>query len=104
MPAYIARYSGTKRFAGLYAAETDRGLYFLIDEEDDPGDYEFAEMPRGYGVQFRKGDWVVRYRIGSGDEALSAALANVDRIYMTSELRGALADGKGLRWRRLYED
>jgi hypothetical protein len=31
-------------------------------------------------------------------------LANVDRIYMTIDLRGALADGKGLRWRRLYED
>ena len=104
MPTYILRYKGADEFVGLYAADTDYDLFDLIDEETDPVDYEFAPVHFGYGMEFRKGGWPISYKIGSGDEALGAALASVDNIYFTEELVGALIDGEGLTWRIFPED
>jgi len=104
MPALILRYAGTKLFAGLYSAETDDELFDLIDEETDPGDYQYAVLPRGYGIEFRKGDRTIKYKIGKGPDALDAALSTTDGIYMTENLGLALSSGTGLKWRKLYED
>ena len=56
MSAYILRIAGTKRFIGLYATEHVDDLCFLIDEGTDPGDYEYAILPSGFGIEFRKAD------------------------------------------------
>ena len=104
MPAYILRSAGTKRLIGLYAAENEADLCFLIDEETDPGDYEYAILRGGFGIELRKADhWPIRYKIGSGRKALGRALHKVDYVYMTSELLDALADGDNLTWIALAE-
>jgi hypothetical protein len=79
-------------------------LFDLIDEETDPGDYEYTVLRHDYGIEFRKGEWTVHYKIGKGAKALSAALSKADGVYMTEALLDALVSGKGLKWRRLYED
>ena len=79
-------------------------LCFLIDEETDPGDYEYAILPSGFGIEFRKADhWPIRYRIGSGGKALDRALEKLDYVYMTFALLDALADGDNLTWIDLAE-
>ena len=55
MPAYLVRYADTKHFAGFYAADIKDDLFYLIDEETDPGDYEYALIESGFGIEFRKG-------------------------------------------------
>ena len=104
MPACILRYAGTKRFAGLYAAETEDELFDLIDEETDPGDYEYAVVGRGYGIEFRKGERSVRYKIGTGYDALHEALSKADGVYLTEGVQAALANGDRLKLKKLYED
>ena len=59
MPAYLLRYAGTDHFAGFYAADNQDHLFFLIDEETDPFDYEYAVVKYGYGIEFRKRGWNV---------------------------------------------
>ncbi len=104
MPAFILRYAGTRDFAGFYAAETEDDLFDLIDEETDPGDYEYAVIRSGYGIELRKGEWPIRYKIGRGEKALYAAFSKADGVYMTEALLDALVSGTDLTWRQLYED
>jgi hypothetical protein len=104
MPAYILRIANTKRFIGLYAADNEDDLCFLIDEETDPGDYEYAILRGGFGIELRRADHrPIRYRIGRGSEALARAREKLDYVYMTSELLGALAYGDNLTWIALAE-
>jgi len=104
MPAFILRCKDTEELFGLYAADTKYDLFDLIDEENDPFDYEFAALRFGYGIEFRKGEWPISFKIGSGDEALGAALASLDDIHFTGALEMALVDGEGLTWRSFPED
>jgi hypothetical protein len=87
---------------GFYAADTENDLFDLIDPETNPEDYEYAVIPEGYGIEFRKGPWPVKFRIGT--KALNKALGKADSVYLTEEVFYALADGKDLTWHRLYED
>ena len=105
MPAYLLRSATSKRFIGLYAADNERDLSFLIDEETDPGDYEYAVFPSGYGIQFRKADHApVRCRIGSGRRGPGPSFRMVDYVYMTSALLDVLSDGDDdLTWIALAE-
>ena len=65
MPAFILRYPGTNRLAGLYAADTENDLFDLIDQETGPSDYEYTIIPEGFGIEFRKRGWTVKYTIGT---------------------------------------
>jgi hypothetical protein len=99
MPAYILRSAGAKRLIGLYAADNEADLCFLIDEETDPENYEYAIFPSAYGIQFRKADHApVRFKIGSGGKALDRAFRMVDYVYMTSALLDALSGSDDLTW------
>jgi hypothetical protein len=100
MPAYILRYTGTKYFAGLYAADNEDQLYFLIDEQADASDYEYAIVRRGLGIEFRSGERNIRYKIGKGHKARVDAFSETDGLYLTEGLCLALDSGKGLVWHR----
>jgi hypothetical protein len=103
MPAYVLRYRGTNTLAGLYAADNPTLLGDLIDQETDPGDYEYAIVPEGFGIEFRtRKGWTVDFTIGGTGEQLGAALAKVKHIYMTDELLSALVGYGKLRWRRIF--
>ena len=104
MPAYLLRIAGTKQFVGFYAAESEDELFFLIDEETDPYEYEYAIVEYGFGLEFRKRGWNVRYKIGRGAKALAAALGKADGVYITEAARYALTSGVGLTWKRLFQD
>ena len=101
MPAFILRCTGSNGFFGFYAADTENDLF---DQETNPEDYEYAVIREGYGIEFRKGPWPVKYRIGSGPKAPDKALGKADSIYLTEEVSYALSYGKDLTWRRLYEN
>ena len=58
----------------------------------------------GFGLEFRKRGWNVRYKIGSGAKALAAALGKADGVYITEAAYYALTSGDDLTWRRLYQD
>jgi hypothetical protein len=103
MPAFLLRYAGTKHFAGFYTAETEDALYDLLDQESDAGDYEYTIIREGFGIEFRKGEGNVKYKIGTGYKAFEAATSKADWVYMTDPLRDAVTRGKGLKWRKLYE-
>ena len=100
MPAFILRYIGTNRLAGFYAADNERQLFYLIDQETSPGDYEYAIISEGYGIEFRRGHATVDV----GDENIQEALAGASRIYMTDELQSALTGDEELVWHRFFED
>lgn len=105
MLSVILRYTGTKQFAGLYAAKDEYDLYDLIDQEHTASDYEYAVVPTGFGIEFRKGGYrTVKYKIGGGGKALTAAFAKADYIYLTGEVAYALTTGEGLKWRGLFQD
>jgi hypothetical protein len=104
MPAYLLRRATGKRFIGLYAADNERDLSFLVDEETDPGAYEYAVFRSGYGIQFRKGDHTpIPFKIGSGGRVLDGAFLLVDYIHMTSVLLDALSGSDDLTWVGLAE-
>lgn len=103
MPAYILRYTGTKFLAGFYAAESEYQLFDLIDEETDPSDYQYAVVRQGFGIQFWKEGEAVGYQIGTGDEALSEALASATTVPVTHELAMAMLDDEELTWRTLFQ-
>jgi hypothetical protein len=103
MPAYILRYRGTNTLAGIYAADNLTLLGMLIDQETDPGDYEYAIIGEGLGLEFRtRKDRTVKFTIGGTDENPGAALAKAKHIYMTDELLSALVGHDKLRWRRIF--
>ena len=102
MPAYLLRYAGTDHFAGFYAADSQDHLFFLIDEETDPFEYEYAVVKYGYGIEFRKRGWNVKYKIGKGERALATALGKADGVYITEAAYYALISGEDLTWQRLH--
>ena len=104
MPAYLVRFADTKTFAGFYAADSKDDLFDLIDEETYPGDYESALIKPGFGIAFRKDDWAVKYKIGSGAKALAAAFGKADTLYITDVAHRGLTRGEDLVWKRLYQD
>ena len=104
MPAYLLRIAGTKHFVGFYAADSEDDLFDLIDEETDPGDYEYAVVKYGFGIEFRKDGWNVKYKIGRGAKALATALDKADVVCITDVAYYALISGEDLTWRRLYQD
>ena len=104
MPAYVVRIKGTKRLFGLYAVEREDDLFYLLDEETDPFDYEFAIVSSGYGIQFRKGEWPIKLKIGSGGDTLHHALSGADNVYLTEALSLALTVPGLLTWRRFPAD
>jgi hypothetical protein len=69
------RFSGTNILAGFYAAPGRVQLSMLIDEENDPSDYECAVVRDGYGIEFRKAGGPVNLIIGDwqASEMLEAA-------------------------------
>ena len=104
MPAYLLRIAGTKRFVGFYAADKEDHLFDLIDEDTDPGDYEYAVVRYGFGIEFRKDGWPVKYKIGQGGKELATALDKADAVYVTDVAYYALTTGEDLTWKRLYQD
>ena len=56
----------------------------------------------GYGIEFRKRGWNVKYKIGRGARALAAALGKADGVYITEAAYYALTSGEGLTWQRLH--
>ena len=67
MLAVVLRYVGTRQLAGFYAAVNEDRFYDLIDQEHNAGDYEYAVISTGFGIEFRKGEYrTVKYKIGTG--------------------------------------
>jgi hypothetical protein len=102
MPACILRFAGTKSLVGFYAADSENDLFDLVDEETSPGDYEYAILRYGYGLEFRVDGDPVEYEIGT-EEELGAAIKG-SQLYLTSGLAYALATGERLIWRRFFQD
>ena len=75
MPAYILRFAGTSKLAGLYAADSEGALFRLIDYETNPSNFEYATLgEEGFGIEFRCGEATMSYSIGKGEKALDRAL------------------------------
>ena len=102
MPAFILRHIGTNKLAGFYAADNETQLFYLIDQETSPGDYEYAIISEGYGIEFRRGHRTVDSTIG--DDNIQEALAGASRVYLTAELLSALTGDEELVWHRFFED
>ena len=102
MPAFILRHIGTNSLAGFYSADSEMELFYLIDQETSPGDYEYAIISEGYGIEFRRGNATIK--IAMGDENIEEALAGASYVYLTSELLLALIESEKLVWYKIFED
>jgi hypothetical protein len=103
LPAFLPALRRRQALRRVYTAETEDALYDLLDQESDAGDYEYTIIREGFGIEFRKGEGNVKYKIGTGYKAFEAATSKADWVYMTDPLRDAVTRGKGLKWRKLYE-
>ena len=98
MPAFILRFAGNSKLAGLYAADSEDALFRLIDYETNPSNFEYATLGEGFGIEFRCGEATMSYSIGKGEKALDRALARPISIGPTEDLHQALITGEGLTW------
>lgn len=96
MPAYILRYAGTNILAGLYSAANRCELASLIDEQNDPSDYECVVVPGGYGIEFYKDGRPLNLVIGESEAG--EPLEEADSIYVTEDLFLCLWGDFELRW------
>ena len=96
MPAYILRYAGTNILAGFYSAPNRRELAILIDERNDPSDYECVVVPGGYGIEFYKEGRALN--LVFGDVEAGEPLEDADGIYVTEDLFDCLWGERKLKW------
>jgi len=96
MPACMLRYAGTNVLAGLYSAPNRVELAILINERNNPSEYEYVVIPEGYGIEFYTEGRPLNLVIGDFEagEPLEAA----DSIYVTEDLYDYLWGDRKLTW------